>query len=121
MITDSWNETNSIIQAALTEQEAIINASADTVDDVAESIARDIAVALDVSDIKRIKDLERELHVIGSPARTDPISTGPIINNISLEFDTAITEFDAKKHAEEIMKELRNIQEEERRQRFSAR
>jgi hypothetical protein len=120
LITDSWSETNSIIQAALTEQEAIITASADTVDNVAESVARDIAVALDVSDVKKIKDLERELHVVG-PARTDPISTGPIINNITLEFDTAITEFDAKEHAEAILTELRVLQEEEQRQKWYAR
>ena len=120
LIQESWDASTAIVQAAMDEQEYIINASADTVDNVAERVAKDIAVALDISDVKKIKDLERELHVVGS-ARTDPISTGPIINNITLEFDTAITEFDAKEHAEAILNSLRDLQEEEQRQRWYAR
>jgi len=117
LIYDSWNETNAIILAALQEQEDMLHRSIDTIESITADVGKELERAIDVKHL--IMD-RRELPVADGGARTLPVAS-PITNNITLEFDSAITDFDAREHAEAILRELRALQEEEQIGRFALR
>jgi len=115
IIADSWAQSTDIVAAALQEQEDLITGSGDVITEANDTMIDELAKAVDLKSSAIVGEMDR-----ATPVRSpDPISPAPMTANITLEFPDPILEFDARAHAEAILYEMRNLQEEEQRQRFA--